>query len=81
MPSAANPQPPGTIGEDPRQEPANLFPVIAQVLQGRETRARYFRFSLWDTCDGITGVRVNSGTAMRDYNHVDDLARGWHSVA
>jgi UDP-glucose 4-epimerase len=32
IPSAANPQPPGTIGEDPRQEPTNLFPVIAQIL-------------------------------------------------
>jgi len=42
MPSAANPQPPGTIGEDPRQEPTNLFPVIAQVLKGERSALDVF---------------------------------------
>jgi UDP-glucose 4-epimerase len=56
----------GTLGEDPRQEPTNLFPVITQVLKGERPSLDIFG-SDWDTCDG---------TAVRDYIHVVDLARG-----
>jgi len=59
-------EPSGTLGEDPRQQPTNLFPVIAQVLQGQRASLDVFG-SDWDTCDG---------TAVRDYIHVVDLARG-----
>lgn len=59
-------EPSGTLGEDPRQEPTNLFPVIAQVLKGERAALDIFG-SDWDTCDG---------TAVRDYIHVVDLARG-----
>lgn len=59
-------EPSGTLGEDPRQEPTTLFPVIAQVLKGERAALDIFG-SDWDTCDG---------TAVRDYIHVVDLARG-----
>jgi UDP-glucose 4-epimerase len=59
-------EPSGTLGEDPRQKPTNLFPVIAQVLKGERAALDIFG-SDWDTRDG---------TAVRDYIHVVDLARG-----
>lgn len=59
-------EPSGTLGEDPRQEPTTLFPVIVQVLKGERAALDIFG-SDWDTCDG---------TAVRDYIHVVDLARG-----
>jgi UDP-glucose 4-epimerase len=59
-------EPSGTLGEDPRQKPTNLFPVVTQVLKGERPSLDIFG-SDWDTCDG---------TAVRDYIHVVDLARG-----
>ena len=59
-------EPSGTLGEDPRQKPTNLFPVVAQVLKGERLTLDIFG-SDWDTYDG---------TAVRDYIHVVDLARG-----
>lgn len=59
-------EPSGMLGEDPRQEPTNLFPVITQVLKGERAALDVFG-SDWDTCDG---------TAVRDYIHAVDLARG-----
>ncbi|KAL1412241.1 hypothetical protein Q8F55_003252 [Vanrija albida] len=56
----------GLLGEDPRGVPTNLFPVITQVLTGRRPRLDVFG-SDWDTRDG---------TAIRDFIHVSDLARG-----
>jgi UDP-glucose 4-epimerase len=56
----------GLLGEDPRQKPTNLFPVVAQVLQDSSATLKIFG-SDWDTCDG---------TAVRDFIHVVDLARG-----
>lgn len=62
--------PSGEIGEDPRGEPANLFPLIAQTAAGRRSFVRVFGDD-WDTPDG---------TGVRDYIHVDDLAAG-HRMA
>lgn len=56
----------GLIGEDPEGEPSNLMPYIAQVAAGSRDRLRVFG-SDYPTPDG---------TAIRDYIHVVDLARG-----
>ncbi|MCU4652382.1 UDP-glucose 4-epimerase GalE [Roseibacterium sp. SDUM158016] len=54
------------IGEDPRDIPNNLFPFIAKVATGELSRIRVFGND-YDTPDG---------TGVRDYIHVEDLARG-----
>ncbi|MBZ4185587.1 UDP-glucose 4-epimerase GalE [Thermomonas sp. RSS23] len=56
--------PSGRIGEDPRGEPNNLMPYIAQVAIGRRERLQVFG-SDYPTPDG---------TGVRDYLHVMDLA-------
>jgi UDP-glucose 4-epimerase len=56
----------GLLGEDPRQHPTNLFPVITQVLCGTRPALEIFG-SDWDTIDG---------TPVRDFIHVTDLACG-----
>lgn len=56
----------GMLGEDPRQKPTNLFPVVTRVLQNPTTSLKIFG-SDWDTADG---------TPIRDFIHVVDLARG-----
>ncbi|CAI6339685.1 unnamed protein product [Periconia digitata] len=56
----------GLLGEDPRQKPSNLIPVIATVLTGTKPVLEIFG-SDWNTPDG---------TAVRDFIHVVDLARG-----
>lgn len=56
----------GLIGEDPCAIPNNLMPYIAQVAIGRLDKLRIFG------CDYPTP----DGTGLRDYIHVDDLARG-----
>jgi UDP-glucose 4-epimerase len=58
--------PSGLLREDPRQKPTNLFPVIASVIKGSKPVLEIFG-SDWDTRDG---------TAVRDFIHVVDLARG-----
>lgn len=57
--------PSGRIGEDPRGEPNNLMPYIAQVAGGRLARLRIFGN------DYVT----KDGTGVRDYLHVMDVAR------
>ncbi len=56
----------GRIGEDPRGEPGNLMPYVAQVAVGRREKLRVFGND-YDTPDG---------TGVRDYLHVADLAEG-----
>ena len=54
------------IGEEPADPPDNLIPYIAQVAAGQRSCLRVFGQD-YDTPDG---------TGVRDYIHVDDLARG-----
>ena len=56
----------GLIGEDPRDIPNNLMPYVAQVAAGDLERITVFGND-YETPDG---------TGMRDYIHVEDLARG-----
>lgn len=56
----------GEIGEDPRGTPDNLMPYVTQVASGSRDRLTIFG-SDYSTPDG---------TAVRDYIHVVDLARG-----
>ncbi|WP_320667366.1 UDP-glucose 4-epimerase GalE [Prochlorococcus sp. MIT 1307] len=62
--------PSGLIGEDPKETPNNLFPIISQVASGSRKVLRIYGND-WPTIDG---------TCIRDYIHVMDLARG-HSAA
>jgi UDP-glucose 4-epimerase len=55
----------GQIGEDPQGVPCNLMPFVAQVAVGRRECLQIFGDD-YDTTDG---------TGVRDYIHVDDLAR------
>ena len=56
----------GLIGEDPRGIPNNLMPFISQTAIARREKLSIFGND-YDTPDG---------TAIRDYIHVVDLARG-----
>ncbi|KAL1872605.1 hypothetical protein Plec18167_006723 [Paecilomyces lecythidis] len=56
----------GKLGEDPKGIPTNLFPVIVKVITGQSDQLHMFGTD-WDTEDG---------TAIRDFIHVTDLARG-----
>ncbi len=58
--------PSGSIGEDPNGIPNNLMPFVAQVAVGKRARLRVFGDD-YPTPDG---------TGLRDYIHVEDLARG-----
>jgi UDP-glucose 4-epimerase len=63
-PTGAHPS--GRIGEDPRGEPNNLFPYIAQVAAGLRATLK-----VWGR-----DYATPDGTGVRDYLHVMDLARG-----
>ena len=58
--------PSGLLGEDPRQIPTNLLPVVVKVMTGQYGQLQMFGTD-WETEDG---------TAVRDFIHVTDLARG-----
>lgn len=58
------------IGEDPKDKPNNLFPIIVQVAVGKRDELTIFGDD-YDTPDG---------TGVRDYIHVVDLAEA-HVVA
>ena len=54
------------IGEDPQDFPNNLVPFVAEVALGKRAALNVFGND-WPTRDG---------TGVRDYIHVEDLARG-----
>lgn len=56
----------GLIGEDPSLPPSNLVPVIGRVATGALPKLMIFGGD-WPTPDG---------TGIRDFIHVEDLARG-----
>ena len=58
--------PSGLIGEDPKGIPQNLFPLITQVASGKRAHLSVFG----------SDYPTHDGTAIRDYIHVMDLARG-----
>ncbi|KAH6645412.1 hypothetical protein BKA67DRAFT_527231 [Truncatella angustata] len=56
----------GLLGEAPRGLPSNLLPVVTQVVTSQREQVKIFGGD-WDTIDG---------SAIRDFIHVTDLARG-----
>jgi UDP-glucose 4-epimerase len=60
----------GLLGEDPKGVPSNLLPVVVKVITGQYQELSIFG-SDWATPDG---------TAVRDFIHVTDLARGHTAV-
>ena len=62
----AGSHPSGLIGEQPNNIPNNLMPIITRVATGELEQLKIFGGD-YDTPDG---------TAVRDYIHVMDLARG-----
>lgn len=56
----------GLLGEDPKGKPANLLPVVVKVMTGEWKELSVFGTD-WNTPDG---------TAIRDFIHVTDLAKG-----
>ncbi len=58
--------PSGQIGEDPGQPPANLMPILDQVAIGKREEILIFG----------DDYPTEDGTGVRDYIHVQDLARG-----
>lgn len=56
----------GLLGEDPRGEPNNLMPYIAQVATGQLKQLRVFG----------SDYPTKDGTGVRDFIHVVDLAEG-----
>ncbi len=63
--------PSGLIGEDPRDIPDNLMPLIARVAVGRADALPVYGND-YDTPDG---------TGVRDYIHVSDVARAHVAAA
>jgi len=62
----AGAHPTGVMGEDPLGVPFNLFPLLGQVAVGRRNKIKVFG----------TDYDSHDGTAIRDYIHVVDLAKG-----
>ncbi|RPA86730.1 UDP-glucose 4-epimerase [Ascobolus immersus RN42] len=63
-PAGAHPS--GIMGEDPQGVPYNLLPLLAQVATGKREKLQVFG----------TDYDSHDGTAIRDYIHVIDLAKG-----
>ncbi|KAF2838857.1 UDP-glucose 4-epimerase [Patellaria atrata CBS 101060] len=66
----AGSHPSGIMGEDPQGVPYNLLPLLAQVAIGKREKLLVFG----------DDYASKDGTAIRDYIHVLDLAKG-HLVA
>lgn len=66
----AGSHPSGVMGEDPQGVPYNLLPLLAQVAIGKKDKLLVFGDDYAST----------DGTAIRDYIHILDLAKG-HLVA
>ncbi|KAF2723771.1 UDP-glucose 4-epimerase [Polychaeton citri CBS 116435] len=66
----AGSHPSGIMGEDPQGVPYNLLPLLAQVAVGKREKLLVFG----------DDYASKDGTAIRDYIHILDLARG-HLVA
>lgn len=60
----------GLLGEDPRGPVNNIMPLLVEVAAGRRSVVTVFGGD-WPTSDG---------TAVRDYVHVEEIARG-HRIA
>lgn len=58
--------PSGLLGEDPQGIPNNLMPYIAQVAIGKREKLSIYG----------NDYPTKDGTGVRDYIHVDDLAKG-----
>jgi UDP-glucose 4-epimerase len=56
----------GLIGESPKIAPSNLFPVIENHLRGKSEKLYIFG----------KDYNTHDGTAIRDYVHVVDIAKG-----
>ncbi|KAJ5618634.1 hypothetical protein N7528_006745 [Penicillium herquei] len=56
----------GLLGEDPRDSASNLFPAAVRALTGQSPELCIYGTD-WDTRDG---------SAVRDFIHITDLARG-----
>ncbi|KAI1304669.1 hypothetical protein EDD11_005069 [Mortierella claussenii] len=56
----------GRIGEDPNGTPNNLMPYVAQVAIGKRPIINVFG----------NDYNTKDGTGVRDYIHIEDLARG-----
>lgn len=63
-PAGAHPS--GVMGEDPLGVPFNLLPLLGQVAVGRREKIKVYG----------TDYDSHDGTAIRDYIHVIDLAKG-----
>ncbi|KAL2051422.1 hypothetical protein ABVK25_008289 [Lepraria finkii] len=66
----AGSHPSGVMGEDPQGVPYNLLPLLAQVAIGKREKLLVFG----------DDYASKDGTAIRDYIHILDLAKG-HLVA
>ena len=79
-PIAAHPS--GTIGEDPNDIPNNVFPYLLRVVawtnscsESRDPDSPYSIFTLFGD-----DYETRDGTCIRDYIHVQDLARAHVAV-
>ena len=54
------------LGDNPKQTPENLFPIIKEVIEGKRNVLHIYG----------KDYTTNDGTPERDYIHVEDLARG-----
>jgi UDP-glucose 4-epimerase len=74
--------PSGLMGESPLGDPFNLFPLLTQVAVGKREKLLVFGNGMYVHLEGIYETNFcpdydsKDGTAIRDYVHVQDIARG-----